>query len=76
MTATVPASWFGMLIHHFGRVWCMSDGKMTFEDESTDIGDSLRVEFEKGSFDNPKVCAFLLVKGKKEGTAVNVLGVA
>jgi len=45
-----------------------TDGSLSFEDESQDIGDTLRLEFEKGSFDNPKICAFILVKGSKEGT--------
>jgi len=44
-------------------------GTVSFEDETQDIGDTLRLEFEKGSFDNPKICAFFLVKGSKEDAA-------
>jgi len=47
----------------------IKDGSLSFEDESQDIGDTLRLEFEKGSFDNPKICAFILVKGSKEDAA-------
>jgi hypothetical protein len=58
----VVVGWLAMVL-------CLiADSTITFEDQTHAIGDTFTLDMLKGQADNPKICAFLLVKGSKAGT--------